>query len=132
MFSASSSLTWAAVGLPDSRSLRKGCIVNPPMPCYLLLKSSKGLSSLKTTWRQAFARTYRYPVAVSSILASGVVSRVSRPLPKVRISAHGSRREQLGSFPVHDLPTLKGLPFATTLPIRLLASSHQPRRYRFH
>src|SRR5580692_10987183 len=27
MFSASSSLTWAAVGLPDSRSLRKGCIV---------------------------------------------------------------------------------------------------------
>src|ERR1043166_5655630 len=26
MFSASSSLTWAGVGLPDSRSLRKGCI----------------------------------------------------------------------------------------------------------
>src|SRR5580765_8532356 len=31
MFSASNSLTWAAVGLPDSRSLRKGCIVIPPM-----------------------------------------------------------------------------------------------------
>src|SRR2546427_528612 len=45
MFSASSSLTWAPVGLPDSRSLRKGCIVIPPMLCYLLLKSSKGLSS---------------------------------------------------------------------------------------
>src|ERR1700720_634512 len=42
MFSASSSLTWAAVGLPDSRSLRKGCIVIPPLLCYLLLKSSKG------------------------------------------------------------------------------------------
>src|ERR1700747_3681390 len=27
MFSASSSFTWAGVGLPDSRSLRKGCIV---------------------------------------------------------------------------------------------------------
>jgi len=39
MFSASSSLTWAAVGLPDSRSLRKGCIVIPPMPCYLLMQS---------------------------------------------------------------------------------------------
>jgi hypothetical protein len=26
MFSASSALTWAGVGLPDSRSLRKGCI----------------------------------------------------------------------------------------------------------
>src|ERR1041384_4905247 len=26
MFSASNSLTWAGVGLPDSRSLRKGCI----------------------------------------------------------------------------------------------------------
>ncbi len=34
----------AAVGLPDSRSLRKGCIVKPPMPCYLL-KSRKGSSS---------------------------------------------------------------------------------------
>jgi hypothetical protein len=30
MFSASSSLTWAGVGLPDSRSLRKGCIVISP------------------------------------------------------------------------------------------------------
>src|ERR1700712_1387208 len=45
MFSASSSLIWAGVGLPDSRSLRKGCIVIPPMLCYLLLKSSKGLPS---------------------------------------------------------------------------------------
>jgi len=45
MFSASSSLTWAGVGLPDSRSLRKGCIVIPPKLCYLLLKSSKGLPS---------------------------------------------------------------------------------------
>src|SRR5579864_7768683 len=31
MFSASSSLTWAAVGLPESRSLRKGCIVILPI-----------------------------------------------------------------------------------------------------
>src|SRR5215470_17744470 len=36
--SASSSLIWAGVGLPDSRSLRKGCIVIPPMLCYLLPK----------------------------------------------------------------------------------------------
>src|ERR1700704_5366824 len=62
MFSASSSLTWAGVGLrlPDSRSLPKGCIVIPPMLCYLLLKSSKGLSSrpidsasLVYAWREA-------------------------------------------------------------------------------
>src|SRR5215472_1336903 len=33
-FSASSSLIWAAVGLPDSRSLRRGCIVIPPMCVY--------------------------------------------------------------------------------------------------
>src|SRR5258708_14185432 len=31
IFSASSSLTWAGVGLTDSRSFRKGCIVVPPM-----------------------------------------------------------------------------------------------------
>src|SRR5215470_17943841 len=45
MCSASSSLTSAGVGLPDSRSFRKGCIVIPPMLCYLLLKSSDGLDS---------------------------------------------------------------------------------------
>src|SRR5262249_45661940 len=31
MFSASNALTWAGVALPDSRSLRKGCIVISPM-----------------------------------------------------------------------------------------------------
>src|SRR5215471_5876493 len=31
MFSASSALTWAGVALPDSRSLRKGCIVISPI-----------------------------------------------------------------------------------------------------
>src|SRR6185295_1821117 len=31
MFSASSALTWVGVALPDSRSLRKGCIVISPM-----------------------------------------------------------------------------------------------------
>src|SRR5262245_10967666 len=31
MFSASSALTWAGVALPDSRSLRKGCILVSPM-----------------------------------------------------------------------------------------------------
>src|SRR5258707_1007767 len=34
MFSASSSPTWAAVGLPDSRSFRKGCIVIPPIGAF--------------------------------------------------------------------------------------------------
>src|SRR3982075_864863 len=34
MFSASSSPTWAAVGLPDSRSFRKGCIVIPPIAAF--------------------------------------------------------------------------------------------------
>src|SRR3954465_7128995 len=29
-FSASSALTWAGVALPDSRSLRNGCIATPP------------------------------------------------------------------------------------------------------
>src|SRR5207245_164165 len=43
MFSASSSFTWAGVGLPDSRSLRKGCIVIPPMLCDLLLKIEQRL-----------------------------------------------------------------------------------------
>src|SRR5438067_3265289 len=44
MFSASSSLTWAGVGLPDSRSLRKGCIVIPPMLSYLLFEIEQRLT----------------------------------------------------------------------------------------
>lgn len=52
----------------------------------------------------------------------GVVSRVSRPLQRVRISAHGSRRGQLRSFSLHDLPVPKDLRAAMSLPIRVLAS----------
>src|SRR5262245_41573576 len=40
MFSASNSLTWAGVGLPDSRSFRKGCIVIPPILCSATLVHS--------------------------------------------------------------------------------------------
>src|SRR5262250_761552 len=36
MFSASRALIWASVGLPDSRSLRKGCTVIPPILRHLL------------------------------------------------------------------------------------------------
>src|SRR5215813_8958669 len=43
MLSASSSLTWAGVGLPDSRSLRKGCIVISPMQCPFAAESGPRL-----------------------------------------------------------------------------------------
>src|SRR5215469_1218281 len=76
------------------------------------------------------ARTCRCPAAGSSIPVSGVVSRVSRPRRKVRISAHESPQEQLRSFLLHDLPAPKGLVLRMILRICFLASSHQQRKYR--
>src|SRR5439155_20328995 len=77
--SASSSLTWAGVGLPDSRSLRKGCIVIPPMLCYLRLESSKDLSSrpidsasLGTSPRpQSLCKSSRRPVHGLNAISQG-------------------------------------------------------------